>query len=481
MEEDASDGGDSFDELLEEAASMTGIDRRFVAAVLGILIAAVGGAAQAAAQGGLKTINPAQGGRIVYGQVDGQNSEAGAMGAVLKSVHSSLGDKPEVGKLFQVRGTDSTAVFFSAKRRNGDGGQVAGLIIATRTGPNSVEAALVSDDAARFPKTLGPMMKALFGVWHPAQAVSGSGSGPSGAAAVLHQTVLPDRSASVSLPEGWQVSPQSGGGTIVATGPNGELATLGQMFLAQDTNNPRVQQTMRTLQNGGLRNTVYAKALYYPAGGDISRTFVAVLQNARQKSGAQPAKFNIASAAPTQSDDPRLRCANIDGAVDFSDGKGDREFMAIFCVGRPSPMGTWASTLTATSAPVGIASRERTTMASILESFNINQAVVQGEAAQYAAPAIAQIHAIGHAAAQQAQAAHAAEDAHNQAVYARWDNNDKHSQEFENYQLGMSVISDVGNNAHGTLWDQDAAALVQANPDRFQYVSAPDYWKGIDY
>ena len=120
-------------------------------------------------------------------------------------------------------------------------------------------------------------------------------------------------------------------------------------------------------------------------------------------------------------------------------------------------------------------------MAAILESFNINQAVVQGEAAQYAAPAIAQIHAIGRAAAQQAQIAHAVEDAHNQAVYARWDNNDKHSQEFENYQLGMSVISDVGNNAHGTLWDQDAAALVQANPDRFQYVSAPDYWKGIDY
>jgi hypothetical protein len=238
---------------------------------------------------------------------------------------------------------------------------------------------------------------------------------------------------------------------------------------------------MRTLQNGGLRNTSYARAFYYPAGGDISRTFVAVLQNARQKAGAQPAKFNIASAAPTQSDDPRLRCANIGGTFDNSDGKGDREFMAVFCVGRPSPMGTWASTLTATSAPVAIAPGERATMGAILQSYSYNQAVVQSEAAQYAAPAIAQIHAIGRAAAQQAQIAHQAEDAHNQAVYARWDNNDKHSQEFENYQLGMSVISDTQNTAHGTLWNEDAAALVQANPDRFQYVSAPDYWKGIDY
>jgi hypothetical protein len=328
---------------------------------------------------------------------------------------------------------------------------------------------------------VGPMMKTLFGAWHPAQAVSASGSGSGGPGAQLHQTVLPDRSASVSLPDGWQVNPQSGGGTIVATGPNGELATLGQMFLAADTNNPRVQQTMRTLQNGGLRNTSYARAFYYPAGGDISRTFVAVLQNARQKAGAQPAKFNIASAAPTQSDDPRLRCANIGGTFDNSDGKGDREFMAVFCVGRPSPMGTWASTLTATSAPVAIAPGERATMGAILQSYSYNQAVVQSEAAQYAAPAIAQIHAIGRAAAQQAQIAHQAEDAHNQAVYARWDNNDKHSQEFENYQLGMSVISDTQNTAHGRLWNEDAAALVQANPDRFQYVSAPDYWKGIDY
>lgn len=438
-------------------------------------------AANATAQSGLKTINPPQGGMIVYGQVDGQTSEAGAMGSILRHVHTSLGEKPQVGKLFQVKGTDSVAVFFSVKRSNGDGGQTAGLIIATRTGPDRVEAALVSDDAAKFSKSVGPMMKTLFSQWHPAHAVAGSGSGPAGPAVQLHQAVLPDRSASVSLPDGWQVNPQSAGGTIVATGPNGELATLGQMFLAADTNNPRVQQTMRMLQNGGLRNTAYAKAFYYPAGGDISRTFVAVLQNARQKAGAQPAKFNIASAAPTQSDDPRLRCANIGGTFDNSDGKGDREFMAIFCVGRPSPMGTWASTLTATSAPVAIAASEKATMGAILQSYSYNAAVVQSEAAQYAAPAIAQIHAIGHAAQQQAQAAHQAEDAHNQAVYARWDNNDKHSQEFENYQLGMSVISDTGNNAHATLWDQDAAALVQSNPDRFQYVSAPDYWKGIDY
>jgi hypothetical protein len=58
---------------------------------------------------------------------------------------------------------------------------------------------------------------------------------------------------------------------------------------------------------------------------------------------------------------------------------------------------------------------------------------------------------------------------------------DRRSQEFGNYQLGYAVVSDTGNNAHGTLWADDAAALVQSNPDRYEYVSAPNYWKGIDY
>jgi hypothetical protein len=58
---------------------------------------------------------------------------------------------------------------------------------------------------------------------------------------------------------------------------------------------------------------------------------------------------------------------------------------------------------------------------------------------------------------------------------------DKRSQEFENYQLGYTVISDSQNNAHGTFWNEDADALVKANPDRFEYVNAPNYWKGIDY
>src|SRR5579863_1152993 len=190
-----------------KVAIMAHIDLRSLLAAFGVLVLLLFSPADAVAQGGLMTINPPQGGTIVYGRVDGESTEAGAMGAILKHVHSSMGDKPEVGKLFEVRGSQSVAAFFTVKRSSGDGGQTAGLIIATKTSTDHVEAALMSDDSPRFVKSLGPMMKALFSQWHPLQTPNADpGAGSGGPAAQLRQTVLADRSASVSLPDGWQVN-----------------------------------------------------------------------------------------------------------------------------------------------------------------------------------------------------------------------------------------------------------------------------------
>lgn len=462
---------------------MARINRRPLLPLLGALILTLASAGRAAAQSGLKTINPPQGGLIVFGQVDGQSTEAGAMGAILKHIHESMGEKPQVGKLFDVRGTESVAVFFTVKRRSGDGGQSAGLIIAAKSSSDHVEAALLSDDSPRFSKTLGPMMKMLFNQWHPLAVSGGRASVASagGPEAPLRQQVLPDRSASVGLPDGWQVNPQSAQGTLFAAGPNNEIVNLGLMINAEDTNNPRVQQLMRTVQAGGLRNTVYANAFYYPYGGDMARTFVDMLQALRKRNGMQPAKYNVTSATPMQSS-PQLHCDRLGGTLDFSDGKGEREFVSVFCVSPPSPAaGIWSGYVNAVSAPVAVASGERATMTAILQSFNVNQAVVGAQAAQIAAPAIAQIHAIGQAAAQQAQAAHQMEDIHNSSVYQRWDSMDKRNQAFSNYLLDQTVVLDNQNNAHGTLWNQDADLLVKTDPNRFEYVDAPNYWKGIDY
>ncbi len=79
-------------------------DRKISPALLSLLLLVTFPAARAMAQSGLKTIDPPQGGMIVYGQVDGQSTEAGAMGAILKHIHDSMGDKPQGRQALRCQG-----------------------------------------------------------------------------------------------------------------------------------------------------------------------------------------------------------------------------------------------------------------------------------------------------------------------------------------------------------------------------------------
>lgn len=434
-------------------------------------------AAVASAQTALKNIENPNGGHIVYGPVDGQSTEAGAMGAILRSLHQQYGDKPQVGKVFQVRGTNSVAAFFTLTKRSQGNLKVAGMIIASPASDH-VEAALLTDDAQRFSTTINPMLTSLFNVWHPGAKSSAASSGA--APAALHSYTLPDRSASVSLPDGWNVKPNSGGGTIFAEGPNGEAVALGYPFLASDTNNPSVRQTMATLQRGGLQNTAYARALYYPYGGDLGKTFSDLVNMDRKRGGQGLASIQISSETPAQFPAP-WRCAHLAGKIDPNDGKGPREMNTVFCSSPPGRFGGYMNLAYHTAVPVALGDKERATMGAILASFAPNQAVIQSQANAIAAPEIARIHEIGRQAAQQADAAHAAEDAHNRSVEARWDAQDKSNQAFSNYLLDQTVIQDNLKGTHSTEWNQTADALVKSDPQRYQYVDTPNFWKGVDY
>jgi hypothetical protein len=443
-----------------------------VAGALALVIARL-----ADAQTALNTIDNPGGGRIVYGVVDGARTEAAAMGEVLRVLHQQYGDKPQVGRVFQVRGTHSSAVFFTLVNHSQNDLHIAGLVIAAQSAPERVQAALLSDDAKRFGKTVNPMLKTLFGVWRPGGAAAGAVA-PAAPPQALTPYVLPDRSASVSLPAGWKVEPTSGGGTILADGPEGESVALDFPMLAMNSNDPRVRRTMQFAQGAG-RNTTYARALYYPYGNDLGRTFVDLLAMMRRMRGLPEASMQVTSESAVPGG--QSRCARLEGRVDPKDGKGMREFNTVFCSGALSPMGQYMNIAFHTAVPVAIAARRRATMGAILDSFKVNMAVVNQQAAVLAAPAIEQIHAIGRAAAAQAAQAHALEDAHNQSVEARWDSQDKRNQAFSNYLLDQSVIADNENNGHATVWNQTAEALVKSNPGRFGYVDAPNFWKGIDY
>jgi hypothetical protein len=452
---------------------------------MAVLLIGALGMAQSARGQGLRTINPPEGGQITYGQVAGETTEAGAMGSILRNLHQRLGDRPRVGKLFDVRGSDSVAVFFSVTKKTQGGGQIAGELIVAKATTDHVEAALLTDDAARFSKSIGPMTRALFQVWHPMEAARAGGGGSSAPAAALHTVRLRDGSATIGLPDGWKLAPQmSQMGSVVAGGPNGESAEMGIAFNAMDPGNPTVQQTMRTVQNGGLRGTAYATASYIPYNAELPKTFEYQVQKMRREAGLQPALYAFWSVTPLgqgQSQGRGQRCAQFQGTVDFQDGKGKREMNTLYCAYAPNQFGQWSSTACMTTVPMQLAAKERATLGAILESFQVDMAVVQRQANAIAKPEIDKIHEIGRRAAIQAQSAHEAEAIQQSSVYSRWDSADKRSQEFENYQLDYAVISNADHSAHGTVDADDAAYLVQQYPDKYEYVSAPNYWKGIDY
>jgi hypothetical protein len=437
------------------------------------------------AQTPLKTIDNPNGGRTVYGTVDGANSEASAMGIILRSMHQQYADRPQVGNVFRVRNTNSVAVFFTLIKRNQGNAPIAGMIIASRVSATDVEAALLSDDAARFGKSINPMLTTLFKVWRPggAQLAASQGSGQASPGAggakfpTMHTVTTPDHSVTVSLPDGWKMRDGSNGGTLIADGPNGELASLGFPYGAMNSADPRVQRTMQFAQSPQGRNTSYAKALYYPYGQDPGKTFIDLNQMRARLMGQQPATIEVKQKSVV----PNSRCVHLQGILDRHDGKGQKAFNTVFCIGPLSPMGQYMDLAYHTEAPAAQFDRELPVLGAILQSYNVDMNIVNREAGAIAAPAIAQIHAIGQAAAQQAASAHAAEDAHNQAVEARWDAQDRQNQGFSNYLLDQTVIQDNSVNGHATVWNGTADALVKADPNRFEIVNTPNYWKGIDY
>jgi hypothetical protein len=255
---------------------------------------------------------------------------------------------------------------------------------------------------------------------------------------------------------------------------------MGITFGAYDTNNPQVQQTMQTVRNGGLRGTVYATASYIPYNSELPKSFEYQIQKIRKQAGLQPAIYNFTNVTP-MGQDAGERCAQMQGTVDFQDGKGKREMNALYCTYAPNRFGGWSSNACMTSVPVPIAAKERATLGAILQSFQVDMDIVRKQAHAIAKPQIDKIHEIGRRAAIQAQSAHEQEAIQRSSVYQHWDSIDRRSQQFENYQLNYAVISTADHTAHGTVDADDAAYLVQKYPDKYEYVSAPDYWKGIDY
>ena len=449
----------------------------------------------------LTTVNASQGGKIVYGVVNGATTEGAAMSSMLKTVHNNCGEKPQIGKVFQFAGTSSVGVFF-AVTDHPDGNQpLGGLVIARSTGPNKVEAAMVYDLASRFGQTVNPMLQQLFSAWNPGgtTAAGGGASGTSTSAGngvslpSMRQVSLSDGTGTISLPNGWNlVSNQSGMGIATVNGPQGELLGLNYYFNAEDTNNPAVQNALR-------RNLKFQHTVYYAANADLTKSFETIFQMIRAAAGQGQAPIKVDSVQASSS---QGQCVNATGQLN-PDGAGMRQMQMLMCRSTPNQNGAYQFILTKCLLPLGATDQQRATANAIMATFKPDMQRAQTIANAQSAPIIAQmqqtyqahqqalmsftqqqianIHQIG----ANATARYNAAQANNAAEQSNWEAGenaeDRNAQGFSNYLLDQTVVQNNYTGAHGTQWNSVADALVTANPSKYSYVNTPNYIPGTDY
>jgi hypothetical protein len=464
------------------------------------------------AQTPLTTIDMPQGGRIVYGRVSGADTQGAAMTAVLRNMHQSCGEKPQIGNVFKMRGTDSVGVFFTVVNHPAGNIAVAGLIIAAGSGPHEAEAALVTDKADRFGQTINPMLNKLFSVWRPggAREIAGAAGGASPAAAAaaptgghpasvppLHKVTLQDNTASVSIPDGWQLNPNIHGGTIVVSGPHDEGIVLNTSYQGVDPTNPGFRQAVRY----GMKPM--PTQVVSPYDVDLVKAFPDLYMRLAHTIHWNPTDLKIDHAEMLASPQNE-RCVQASGHVN-NFGKGMMELNEILCLRAPDPnTGLYPFNAFFSLLPNAVADQQRATAAAVMASFQWDRALVQQRSDAEMAPILAQmrrnwddqqnaliqrsqqitnqIRQTGASATARMKATEAANDEQHRAFNASQEDHDRRTQGFGNYLLDQTVIRDVQDpNTHATVWNRAADAWKKAYPDRIEEVPTSQYIKGQDF
>lgn len=424
------------------------------------------------AEVGLQSINAPGGGGIFYGVLAKDSTMQAGMITMLRALHAQFGERPQVGQFFQTKGSDSMATIFTLNAHMKGSGvkKISGMVIVSLQPGSAPAGAALFDDAAHFSQSEPRLMSTLNDAWRNAAAEEAPASASttehaSGAAQPLQMATGGDRSATVGLPEGWQITGVRGG-QLTATGPRGEMLGLG--LLIGQIHDPRAGGAARTY-NG-------QQAIVAQCGGDVFSAYTSVVNQQRQKNGLSTGTWRSLSARQLKSDTYELAFE-----VDLHDGKGMRRGSAqvgeMMCGGR-SP--TWAMTIANANAPAAVWDQESATFTAMYKSYSQDEGVIRGETQR----TIDNIHAIGARSKQQAADADQRRVASSQSFNQHMDNIDRQSKAFQNYTLDqqqLQVIGDDGNAYRGTVSNGAANALVQADPNRFQSVPTGSFIKGVDY
>jgi hypothetical protein len=427
------------------------------------------------------------GGTIAYATMPHQHTLRGALGKVLLYVHSRFGARPQIDRVMRGADGNSLALTFTVKSAATGNQEIAGLalVAVSQSGPG--KGAVLSDQADRFRSTVGPMLRRLqsgaglskTGSSPPAVAAnapaSASGSGPAAAsstpsspepsapvsspagdtaapmptpaavaaaAAALHQTPFSDGSGSIGLPDGWAITGVHAG-QVIAKGPAGAGLHFFWPIPAVD---PRSRRPMA----GG--------PVAIPYGTDGADTFKSALTQLYQQQGKEPPTIDIVKSTSVN---PQETLVVAD--VGASGGQGPLRSFVDIGISSLDNMGDYTITLYAVSLPQQIATQSQATVTAIFRSYKPNQDV-----------AVAELHTDTQNVQQFTQTTV-------DRMHSQQDTQDRQFQAFDNNLLDRTVIRDNDLNGDGTVSNDLAQALIQANPDRFQEVSPSDYVQGIDY
>jgi hypothetical protein len=461
-------------------------------------------AAGAQSNGGVTLITNPGGGTIAYAQMPAQHTLQGAMGKVLQYAHSRLGARPQISHVMRGSDGNSLAVIFTVKSPGQGNQEFAGLALVAVSPSGPGKGAVLYDRADRFRSTVGPMLKTLqsgAGLSGPgsspasatanapasapasptAPAPTNSPSGPqtpavaslptkgrpaatSGApAAPLHETAFPDGSGSIGLPDGWTIT-GAHAGEVTAKGPAPAALHFDWQIPALDPNDPRSRGLMRPGTAGAFVDIPY--------GTDGANTFKAALTQFLQKHGKSQPTIEIVDSNAVGPKETMVS-ARI-GAVD---GQGPTQAFVDVGIGPPDNQASYVITLYIVSFPQELAQQSQATVVAMLHSYKVNQDVASAQIqadTQKSQQATAQT-------LSEMRRRQAASDQQFAAYQRRQDAEERQFQAFDNNLLDRTVIRDTDLNAHGTVSNDLADALVDANPNRFQEVSPNDYVKGIDY
>ena len=192
----------------------------------------------------------------------------------------------------------------------------------------------------------------------------------------------------------------------------------------------------------------------------------------------QPYTINITSVKEITAGGNGARTFVLQGDTDTHDGDGPKEMLVQFVMSRPfGPRGSWQIIIYQVVIPKRVMAQESSLVAAIMSSYQVNGQVINGELAAQMKASQAYTDAV--------LARGRQSEANTESILAQgrahWDDEDRRSKAFQNYQLDQSVVRDTQEHAHGTFSNDFSDYLVKSNPDRFEYVPTKDFLKGIDY